>query len=62
MKSTYQYCYLIEWGRKRGNTEERVQTFQTVAELPAYSKKTGKIFCNTFDQEDSNVVPACSQL
>ncbi|OCK94216.1 uncharacterized protein K441DRAFT_562665, partial [Cenococcum geophilum 1.58] len=47
---------LIEWGRKRGNTDERVQTFRTEAELRAYGKGTGKIFRNTFDQEDSNVV------
>ncbi|KAN0086315.1 hypothetical protein V8E54_000003 [Elaphomyces granulatus] len=35
---------LIEWGRRRGNTEERVQQF------------TGKVFRNTLDQEDGNVV------
>ena len=35
---------LIEWGRGRGNTEERVQTFRTVAELRAYTKSTGKNF------------------
>lgn len=50
-------CYdLIEWGRGRGNTEERVQTFRKMAELRAYTKSTGKIFRNTFDQEDGNVV------
>ena len=47
---------LIEWGRKRGNIDERVQTFRTVAELRAYSKGTGKISRNTFDEEDSNVI------
>lgn len=47
---------LIAWGRRRGNTKERVQTFRNVAELRAYTKRTGKIFRNTFDQEDSNVV------
>ena len=47
---------LIEWGRGRGNTEERAQTFRDVAELRAYTNSMGKIFCNTFDQEDGNVV------
>ncbi|KAH8647544.1 hypothetical protein BGZ60DRAFT_474435 [Tricladium varicosporioides] len=45
---------LIEWGRR--NSEEKVQTFSDVAELRVYTKETGKIFRNTFDQEDSNVV------
>ncbi|KAH8663688.1 hypothetical protein BGZ60DRAFT_379420 [Tricladium varicosporioides] len=45
---------LIEWGRS--NSEEKVRTFSDVAELRAYTKETGKIFRNTFDQEDSNVV------
>lgn len=47
---------MIEWGRRRGNTEDRVQTFHNVAELRDYTKKTGKIFRNTFDQENDNVV------
>jgi hypothetical protein len=47
---------LIEWGRNRGNTEERVQTFETVADLRDYSKRTGKIFRNTFHQDDANLV------
>ncbi|TVY12902.1 hypothetical protein LARI1_G009146, partial [Lachnellula arida] len=45
---------LIEWGRS-GN-KEKAQTFRDVAELRAYTKETGKIFRNTFDQEDGNVV------
>ncbi|KAF1809571.1 hypothetical protein P152DRAFT_153006 [Eremomyces bilateralis CBS 781.70] len=47
---------LIEWGRKRGDKEKRVQTFQTVAELREYCSRTGKIFSNTTDRKDSNVV------
>ncbi|KAF2806329.1 uncharacterized protein BDZ99DRAFT_394372 [Mytilinidion resinicola] len=47
---------LIEWGRRRENSEERVQTFRNVAELRAYTKETGKVFRNTFGQEDSSVV------
>lgn len=35
---------------------EKVQTFRDVAELRAYTKETGKIFRNTFDQECGNVV------
>jgi hypothetical protein len=38
---------LIEWGRS--GSEERVQTFNDVAELRAYMKDTGKIFRNTFN-------------
>jgi hypothetical protein len=45
---------LLEWGRS--DSEEKDQTFSNVAELRAYTKKTGKIFRNTFDQEDGNVV------
>ena len=30
--------------------------FRNVAELRAYTTNTGKIFRNTFDQEDGNVV------
>jgi hypothetical protein len=45
---------LIEWGRNGG--KEKVQTFRNVAELRAYTKETGKIFRNTFDQEGGNVV------
>jgi hypothetical protein len=45
---------LIEWGRS--GSEEKVQTFRNVAELRAYTKETGKIFRNTFNQEGSNVV------
>ncbi|KAH8758844.1 hypothetical protein BGZ57DRAFT_944370 [Hyaloscypha finlandica] len=45
---------LIEWGRS--GSEEKVQTFRDVAELRAYTKKTSKIFRNTFDQEGGNVV------
>jgi hypothetical protein len=47
---------LIEWGRNSGNTKERVRTFRSVAELRAYTRETGKIFRNTLDQEDGNVV------
>ena len=49
---------LIEWGRGHGNTKERVQTFRNVAELRKYTKRTGKVFRNTFDcdQKDGNVV------
>lgn len=47
---------LIEWGRRRENTEERVQTFRNLAELRVYTKETGKIFRNTFDEESGNVV------
>jgi len=47
---------LIEWGRRRSDTEEPVRTFRNVAELRAYTKDTGKIFRNTLDQEDGNVV------
>jgi hypothetical protein len=35
---------------------KKVQTFRDVAELRAYTKETGKIFRNTFDQEGGNVV------
>lgn len=45
---------LIEWGRS--NSKEKVQTFRDVAKLRAYTKDTGKIFRNTFDKEDGNVV------
>ncbi|PMD60523.1 uncharacterized protein K444DRAFT_394650 [Hyaloscypha bicolor E] len=45
---------LIEWGRS--GSEEKVQTFYDVAELRAYTKETGKIFRNTFNQEGGNVV------
>ena len=45
---------MIEWGRS--GSEENVQTFRDVAELRAYTKETGKIFRNTFDQEGGNVV------
>ncbi|CAO2655006.1 Nn.00g117390.m01.CDS01 [Neocucurbitaria sp. VM-36] len=47
---------LIEWGRKRDQTEDQVQTFRNVTALRKYTKKTGKIFHNTLDQEDGNVV------
>jgi triacylglycerol esterase/lipase EstA (alpha/beta hydrolase family) len=47
---------LIEWGRRRGDNEEQVQTFRTLPELRTYTKETGKIFRNTFDREDGNVV------
>ncbi|KAI1126972.1 hypothetical protein F5Y10DRAFT_243620 [Nemania abortiva] len=47
---------LIEWGRRRGNTEGRARTFRSEAELRAYTKDTRKIFRNRFDQEDGNVV------
>jgi hypothetical protein len=40
---------LTEWGRS--GSEEKVQTFRDVAELRAYTKETGEIFRNTFDQE-----------
>ena len=43
-------------------TEERVQAFQTVAELRACSKRMGKIFRNTFDQEDSNETSTLEDL
>ncbi|KAF2460790.1 hypothetical protein BDY21DRAFT_376649 [Lineolata rhizophorae] len=33
---------LIEWGRRRGNSEEKVQTFRNVQQLRAYTKETGK--------------------
>jgi len=35
---------------------ERVQTFHNVAELRAYTTRTGKIFRNTINQENGNVV------
>lgn len=44
---------LIEWGRS--GSEEKVETFRDVAGLRAYTKETGKIFRNTFDQESGNV-------
>ncbi|EFZ04512.2 double-stranded RNA-binding type zinc finger domain protein [Metarhizium robertsii] len=47
---------LIEWGRKRGNADHEVRTFETEAELRAYTQRTAKIFRNTWHQEDSNVV------
>lgn len=47
---------LIEWGRRRGDNEEPVQTFPSVAKLRKYIKKTGKFFHNTLNQEDGNVV------
>ena len=47
---------LIERERGRGNIKERVQTFRNMTELQAYTKSTGKIFRNTFDQEDGNIV------
>lgn len=43
----------IEWGRK--DSEDKVQTLRNVAELRVYTKETGKIFRNTFDQEGGNV-------
>jgi hypothetical protein len=46
---------LIAWGR-RGDHEHRVQTFSSVAKLRAYTKMTGKVFHNTFDQGDGNIV------
>ncbi|KAF2188514.1 hypothetical protein K469DRAFT_565357 [Zopfia rhizophila CBS 207.26] len=45
---------LIEWGRS--DSEEKVQTFCNMAGLRVYTKKTGKIFRNTFDQEGGNIV------
>lgn len=45
---------LIEWGRS--DNKEKVQTFRDVAELRAHTKETGKVFRNTFDEEDGNVV------
>jgi len=45
---------LIAWGRS--GSEDKVQTFRDVAELRAYTKETGKIFRNPFDQESGNVV------
>jgi hypothetical protein len=49
---------LVEWGRKRGTSDERVQTFRDVKGLRAYIKETRKIFRNTFDKDgkNSNVV------
>jgi hypothetical protein len=35
---------------------KKVQTFCDVAELRAYTKETGKILRNTFDQRGGNVV------
>ncbi|CAG8972327.1 hypothetical protein HYALB_00001730 [Hymenoscyphus albidus] len=45
---------LIDYGRS--GSEEKVETFCDVAGLRAYTKETGKIFRNTFDQEGGNVV------
>ena len=47
---------LIEWGRKRGDTEKKVQTFRKLEELQDYTKETKKFFHFSPDQEDKNVV------
>ena len=47
---------LIEWGRRRGNSEETVQTFRTLEELRDYTNKKRKVFRNTLGEEDGNVV------
>ncbi|KAN0081121.1 hypothetical protein V8E54_004325 [Elaphomyces granulatus] len=55
---------LIEWERRRGNTEERVQTFRSVADLRVYTKNTRKISqharwqccLETFTSQDLSVV------
>ncbi|KZL79584.1 double-stranded rna-binding type zinc finger domain protein [Colletotrichum incanum] len=40
---------------RRGN-KGRVQTFRNVEELRTYTRMTGKVFRNRFNQEDGNVV------
>ena len=35
---------------------ERVQTFRNEEDLGAYTENTGKVFRNTLNQEDGNVV------
>lgn len=45
---------LFEWGRS--GSKNKVRTFRGVAELRAYTKETGKIFRNVFEQESDNVV------
>lgn len=47
---------LIEWGRRRGDNEEPIQTFPDVASLRTYTKRTHKIFHNAFEQGNSNGV------
>ncbi|KAF1846454.1 uncharacterized protein K460DRAFT_406657 [Cucurbitaria berberidis CBS 394.84] len=47
---------LIEWGRRRGDTDEKVRTFRNLDALRVYTTETGKIFRNRFDEEDGNVV------
>jgi hypothetical protein len=47
---------LIEWGRNRGSSENRVDTFEDLARLRTYTKTTGKIYHNTLRQGDGNVV------
>ena len=47
---------LIEWGRSQRSNAKRVHTFRTLEDLRVYTKKTGKIFRNPFNEEDSNVI------
>ncbi|KAH8719406.1 hypothetical protein GQ44DRAFT_712336 [Phaeosphaeriaceae sp. PMI808] len=47
---------LIEWGRQRSDSAERVRNFPDLDALRVYTKETRKIFHNTLDEENGNVV------
>lgn len=47
---------LIEWSRIRGDNELSVRVFSTIGALVKYIRETGKIFRNTMNGGDGNVV------